>query len=338
MAATLLATAVPIPIVSSGLELLSDAYNSLGTSGAQVQHTYAGGDTDTVPSKLNANVLAQELIGRYGGGVYAIGRGLSLSTAGSLSLPISAGQAVIDGIVELSADTVLVVSASMARIHIWLKRDKTLTSVNNSLTPPVGACVYLGSCVTSGSAVTAVDTSGVMYYKGGMAWRQTADVAAPLDSPPSDICFFTKTLGGTYFWNGSAYSMVGAYNQVRMSLVTGLAITAAATNYIPAGGTLGLNSTEDPIEFTITQNCTLANLRVYLSANTIASGTAQLVVRKNGADTTLLVSFTSGTSVGLVADTTHSVSLAAGDTLSIKAVGATTGTPTIKTLAFDEVS
>jgi len=133
------------------------------------------------------------------------------------------------------------------------------------------------------------------------------------------------------------YGMGKHYTQRVTNVVAALAVLAAATTYISTEGSQALGVTEAQVERKLSQPTVLKNLRVYVSAMTVATGTASLVVRKNGVDTTLKVDLTSGSSTGWLEDTTHSVSCAAGDTISIKLVGATVGAFSFTTLCIDEV-
>lgn len=214
MAATLLATQVPAPQVASNFVILDDAENTTGADGAVVLRTYAQGQS-IISTSLNRNAAAQELLGRYGGGARGVARGLALSIpgGGGLSMPVSAGHAVNDGVVEIPANTTITPAsgASNVRCHIWLHQDGTLESVETSLTPPTGQPVYLGSCMVStlGPSIASVDTSGVMYLSGGIPWRETADVGMPLDTPSSSIIFLHKTTTGWYLWTGTYYATLG---------------------------------------------------------------------------------------------------------------------------------
>lgn len=242
MAVTLLATEVPIPTLSSGFLRLLDGYNTTGnapTAKSLASGDFAGGAS----AKLNRNACGLDLGVRYGSGFYGVGYGLGLGVGTGLALAVGAGHALIDGVVEVPAATTLTVPDASARVHVWLQRDGTLTYKNNVLTPPTNPAAYIGSCVTAAGAITSVDSSGVLYDLGGVPVRYTADALAPLDSPGADP-FWTVTLGGTYFWNGSAYCEVGAPGGSRIVKVTKLYsdfATAGTTNTInlfslPANG------------------------------------------------------------------------------------------------------
>lgn len=181
------------------------------TSGASLptSDNFTTGQTTVVSGRLNRNAAAQDVQTRYASGGFSVGYGLGLSAGAGLTVNVAAGQAMIDGVVEKTGVTVVVVPANSARAWIWLKQDGTFTVVDGSLTPPAGDCVLVGSCVTNATVVTAVDTSGVVYSKATLLWRETADAGVPGDTPPASWLGYTKTAGGTYFWTGSAYALLG---------------------------------------------------------------------------------------------------------------------------------
>lgn len=196
----------PAPVVNTTLNKLSDAENTTGINGAQVFKVLVQGTT-SLSAKWNRNALASELIGRWGCGTYCIINGLTISTGSGLNLAVAAGQALIDGVVEISSATTYTVPANQALIFIWLKQDGTLT---HSLTTavPTGGKVYIGNCTSGASSISAVDFSGVMYSRGGMAMRTTADTGVPGDTPSSSLVFITYTSAGAYLWNGTSYNLL----------------------------------------------------------------------------------------------------------------------------------
>ena len=184
-------------------------------------------------TKLNRNFKASDLGQSFGAGGYGVGDGLTLSAGAGLSCDVAAGHGVLDGVIELAA-TSIVVSASTTN-WIWLKQDGTLVNQAGTTAKPSGNCVLLGAAVTSGSAVTSIETSGVVYFKGGQLWRQTADTHEPTDSPSSSLRLFTTTSGGEFYWNGSEWLVLGtARSPILKEVTLGYASlsTAATTNTI----------------------------------------------------------------------------------------------------------
>lgn len=208
MAISLLASQCPTPVVETGYPTLSSSENTTGTSAYnRVSRAFAAGDLETVPAKLNRNANALDQAYNYGGGCFAILTGIAISIGSGLNVAVSAGLAAIGGPVEVTAQNIAVPDSHPGptdRVWLWLSQVGA-SSYTLSTTPPATRCLCIGSCTTSGGAVTAVDTSGVMYLKGGMPWRETADKGAPTDAPSSTLTFFAQTLGGVYLWDDGAY-------------------------------------------------------------------------------------------------------------------------------------
>lgn len=229
MAATLLAVNSPAVQVPGTAVYKGNTGQAPPTS---IQFT--SGAFTGVTASLNSNSKGSDMAQRYGSGGYAIGTGLTLSAGTGLICTVAQGQAVIDGLVEIYTATDVVVTASTTN-WIWLKQDGTLVATVTT-TKPSGNCVCLGAAITSGSAVTSVDYSGVVYWKGGTMYRETADPGAPGDSPDSSLRFWTKTLGGQYYWDGTAYHALET-NAVTSS--TASATLAASVSFVKADSTGG---------------------------------------------------------------------------------------------------
>lgn len=177
---------------------------TLPQGNAPVSHSPYNGDTAWLQG-LRKNATRQDLAVRYATG-RAIAYGLSLSTAG-LNVTINPGHALIDGVVELQP-TFRALSIN-SRSRIWLLSNGTITIIVDNDNPPSTSCLYLGAVITNAIKATSVDRSGVMFSRGGILWRETSDTGIPTDNPPSDVQFVTKTLGGRYWWDGQAYTLIG---------------------------------------------------------------------------------------------------------------------------------
>lgn len=127
------------------------------------------------------------------------------------------------------------------------------------------------------------------------------------------------------------------YNQIRATPLSPLSITAAGAFFTSLGGVPFLGVTEAQVEYKLSEATLLKNLRVYIAVVGVVTGTASILVRKNGVDTTLKIDLTSGSSTGWNEDTTHSVSFVAGDKVSISLVGATVGAAQITTILLDQI-
>lgn len=199
MAIGLNATATPVQPTSASLVNPKAVF--AGVAESLVAPTIGPGET-TWPSKTNQlgamlDVLAKAL----GPGIV---EGLT-PTATGLSLSIADGVALLNGVISARNLAPIVLPASTSRVWVWLKQDGTLLTTT-STTPPAGTALLLCSCTTGGSGVSgAFDYSGVIYVRGGAAWRETADAGAPGDNPGAGFRMLTKTAGGIYLWTGAAH-------------------------------------------------------------------------------------------------------------------------------------
>jgi hypothetical protein len=95
------------------------------------------------------------------------------------------------------------------RVWVWLLVTGVL-SVTTTTAPPATSCCLIGSCVTSGGIITSVDTSGVLYMKGGSLVRYSADPGIATDSPPASVKFRSVTPFASFDWEGAAYRQIYA--------------------------------------------------------------------------------------------------------------------------------
>lgn len=238
MAIALLASQVPIPNYYSGLLTLADieAYNFP----PPVSRTIVQGMIAEGPPNITRNAGGQDLQARYGCGAYGVANGLGLSDGGGLDVVVAAGAAVADGVIDVPEDIIITITNG-GRNHLWLCQDGTGTHELTALTVPTGGIVYLGSVVASGGAISgAFDYSGVVYIKNGVAERSTADPAEPGDVPSAETRYWTKTLGGLYWWDGAAYHRLS--DGMSPSLST---IPAGKTVTIPTGMQQIVNTDSD---------------------------------------------------------------------------------------------
>ena len=195
---TLPAAQVPNPTAPTGFNKNSGA--SLNAKQFMV------GETATQVGKMNSNAVMLDNAYRYGSGICGIGYGLGLTISSNSTVIVGAGHGVAGTLVELPTDTTVVVAPNVSRAWIWLLQSgQPVVVTNGSTSPPEANAILLGSCVTNSTTVTSLDYSGVIYLINGIALRYTADTGTPGDSPNSTLCFFTRTSGGLYFWQGTAY-------------------------------------------------------------------------------------------------------------------------------------
>lgn len=233
MGITLLASQCPLPVVETSYPLLSVALNTAGTGVAGAQ-TIASG-TSVISAKWNQNADRIDLLATYGGGGFAICTGLTLSAGSGLTLNIAAGLAAIGTYAEKAASTLAVPdnhNTATDRVWIWLSQAGAISSTLTT-TPPTTRCVCLGSVTTFGGVITGVDTSGVMYLRGGALWRETADLGPPTDSPIATLSFHAKTPGGIFEWDGSAYRAVYApLSANKTTIASGEAVRITSTEQV----------------------------------------------------------------------------------------------------------
>jgi hypothetical protein len=206
VAITLLASACPAVQGPAGLVKLSDAASAAPTL---LSAAVIDGGTN-LSSKINKNAQFLELLARYGPkGVFGVAYGLTISVVSGLTIEVAAGHAIMESIIELSADTEAT-AFDNTNSYVWLKQDGTIEVVNNAVTAPAMDAVYLGRVTASGGTVSGtIEYAGRVDIIGNIALRQTADTEIPSDTPSSSLAFFTKTLNGTWMWDGSSWLRVG---------------------------------------------------------------------------------------------------------------------------------
>ncbi len=183
------------------------------TGGPLTSPDWTTGDLVTA-TRLDEMGARDDLTSRYGGGGTGVipgpaGTGLNLSAGAGLSLNIAAGHALMNGVVAY-AGAAVTLTDNIARVYLWLSQAGAIVQVNNSLTPPAGAHVFLGSAVTSAGAITSVDFSGVVYAVGGAFHRYTTDAVVPVDNPGRTLNFYQHGAADTWYWNGAVYEHVSS--------------------------------------------------------------------------------------------------------------------------------
>jgi len=220
MAIALTAANVPLPM-SPGSAL------SLSGTPPVISYPVTGDFASGAAAKIQKAAVHSTLIARYGSGCYGVCYGLVISISSGLTLAYTAGEALIDGIVEKAAGTMAISPSITGRV--WLNRDGTFT-VRTDTAQPANPAVFLGTVTTSGVAITNVDTSGVLNLIGGVGVRQTADTGKPGDTPGSTQGFYTQTTGELWYWNGFQYLKV-PYGGRKSTAMTDANKTLAASEY-----------------------------------------------------------------------------------------------------------
>lgn len=204
----LLASACPLPVVPATYLDLVAALG--GTVVAPNSPSLVTADSNLV-GKADLLAAMIDSNARYGGhGVYGIRKGFALSVSSGVTLAIGQGEAQVVGACQVPvAGTTYVLPISQPSIYVWLKNNANgVATITHTLstTPPVADCCLLGICSTNSTDILTIDQSGVVFFKGGIAWRQTADIGAPSDSPSSSLVLWTLTTTGVFAWNGTAHA------------------------------------------------------------------------------------------------------------------------------------
>ncbi len=223
----LAAASCPTPISPGAQTLLQ---GDVGTP--VVAQSFALGQVDGVVDGLNELGARSDLAGRFGGGTYGIVKGLDLDQTDSGYVDVGAGQAMIDGIVEKTAMVQTAISAGTTG-WVFLTRAGGISIPTGATFPaaPAAQCVYLGKIVVDGSGdITSYDLSGVMYLRGGVGFRRTADAYTPSDTPPATLIFLTRGTASTYLWTGTEY--VEYSPQLPL---TNTSVASGSTMTIPSG-------------------------------------------------------------------------------------------------------
>jgi hypothetical protein len=234
----------PVPIAPSAQALLTVAAGTVTEA-----ETIAPGAT-TISAPFNKHARRSDLAGRFGGGSYAVVKGLTLSQTVSGQCLVASGQGMLDGISEIGTATQKALTSSQKN-WLFLLPGGAVSVVASASAPaaPASICCYLGMLDVDGSGnFTNVDLSGVFTLQGGVSWRKTADAGLPTDTPPSGISFFTKTAHSLYWWDGTAYYEISdGMRAERQSLP---AMTDA--NYTPGSAIYTARILEVPASLTLT--------------------------------------------------------------------------------------
>lgn len=232
---------VPVPQPVNGTPVWIDDNNSV--TGIPPTSIPLGQGLINPPSSasLNANATRYDNATRYGSGGYAVGIGFILSEGAGLLLNVSDGHVTIDGLMEV-LDIPQITLTDEANNYVWIKQDGTTEVKTSSTDIPIGNCVYLGMVVTSAGDIQSIDYSGVVYWRGGQLWRETADIGPPLDSPDSTTRLYTKTATGTYYWDGTIWNSLSSTGETPLWKK----VSYDFTEFQTAGTTNTLNHTELP--------------------------------------------------------------------------------------------
>lgn len=194
-----------------------------------------------------------------------------------------------------------------------------------------GGSVYIGSA--PGTAVLGdvwVDTSGgagtarvsVCTNATGPVWTsvnaRTWTTGGRPSGPLAGEIGYNSSLTYMEYYNGSTWAAVGAGAQMAFT-TDGNPMANGSTNYVGMGGT---GSSEIVYQYPMATACSVTAMYVSITVAPGSGKSRAFTVRKNGSDTA--VTCTVSDLATTANDTSHSVSFAAGDLLSISGVPAST--------------
>lgn len=160
--------------------------------------------TDLTPV-TNDHAARLDITAQAMNGVYAIVRGLGLSAGTGLILLIDAGQALMQGVVEITAQA-KVMAASVDN-WVWLLPNGTIAAGASGYVPdPPG--LFLGTVTCDSTSITAIDYASVFTMNGGLAVRSSGDDFMPSDTPTAACVHLVKTQTGVFLWHGNRYALV----------------------------------------------------------------------------------------------------------------------------------
>jgi hypothetical protein len=119
-----------------------------------------------------------------------------------------------------------------------------------------------------------------------------------------------------------------------LSVVYGGSVIAAGQTTFAAFGNIAGSATENPRRLVMPVACTMSNFFTITSTAQPASGAYTMTIRKNNADTALIITIAAGSAAGNYSNTTNSATFVAGDTMTIKFTNnATSGAASVISLS-----
>jgi len=229
MTVNYLGSQVPVPQLITNRMFISD-YN-VGSALPDYVGAFHVETGDTFwSSKFNRNASYLDVIAQSGCGMIAISNGLDISTVSGLTVSVSAGTALINGVIQNKNATNVVVNNNTTN-YVWFKKDGTF-EVTISVTPPASMpSVYIGLVVTVSGSVTVCDKTGVVFNKSGLMYRETNDTSIPTGTIDSSLVVITKTKSGSYIWDGVVYNAISPVKEVQ-SVTSNKSETTADRNSV----------------------------------------------------------------------------------------------------------
>lgn len=164
--------------------------------------------------------------------------------------------------------------------------------------------------------------------------RRYNDAGAHIDNPIA-INRSTGNITTAHNVNGATPTEISYLSGVTSSIQTQIDSKIGSSKSILqvtfGGGTMGAglqtfanfsnltgSGTEAPRRLPMPTACTLSNFYFLMSSNQPATGSLVLTIRKNGADTALVITVAAGSVAGNYANTSNTATFAAGDLMAIR--------------------
>ena len=183
-------------------------------------------------------------------------------------------------------------------------------------------CTFTGAAVSgieSGQCVIVFEAWARTTQGNGTSRTQTFYFDGTTESSTSTNAAFIGTPENLQF------SQTAGNASIIEAGFTGIASTANTTQYWSPAGRITVTTTEAEVQIPIRYAGTLKMFQVRLESSSTSGGSTTYTIRKNASDTSLVATAGAGVS-GVFEDLTNSVTVAAGDKISIKSVPPATGT------------
>jgi len=212
-----------------------------------------------------------------------------------------------------------------------------------------GSQSITGSLVVSGSGAT-IELYGDKIIAGTVGGDEGGEIllgkpdtnttltgsGVTIDSYQNKIRFFEQggTARGAYIDITACGAGVGTnLSQDSISLINNTNVQISTTVSYISFCAFTTNSVEAARQIIVPVAGSIKNLYVLTSTSQPAGGPQVCIVRKNGANTSLTASISAGAAAGTFSDTTNSVSVAAGDKLSLQISSSVASSATIVSVA-----
>lgn len=202
-----------------------------------------------------------------------------------------------------------------------------------------------GGCISNVNSTTwALGYGGSSPCTSVLNWNQSGQVGIGTTTPaevldvngrvhiaqttaPGTTTDKLYNVGGTLYWNAAP---LGTSKSLITSAFPGTLAAQGSTHYFwPGASSITSATPESSSQVAMPAAGTLSNFFLTSAAAQSSTGSLVLTLRKNGASTALAVTIPASGAAGTYSDTTHTVSVSAGDLLDIQITNNATSSSTI---------